>query len=333
MTGEDVDHVRDENRLNPVSRKSSPFSKGEGFRVMHLSDLHIACMDEISWRDLMNKRILGYARWQLGRGKEYDYRILPILERELQQIRADQVIITGDLTHLGLPGEFRRVVRWLRHLAPPGGITVVPGNHDTYISAPWSGTFSLWEDYLLPCCPYRGTIPSGRLEALFPTLCIKEDVAIIGVCSAISCAWHLATGRVGRRQLERLEDILERTRVRGLYRILAIHHPPAPGVVDRRKELTDVTALGRLLERCGCELILHGHSHGTSVYSLQGPGGRIPVIEVPSSLSVSPEKNRRAAYFVYEISNKNGGAWRCRMIHRRLVSIEDGFETQDILEL
>ena len=311
----------------------SSLSKGKVFRLVHLSDLHLACMDEISWRDLLNKRILGYVRWKLGRSKEYDYRILSIIEKEFQEMRADHVIITGDLTHLGFPAEFRRVATWLRHLAPPGHITVVPGNHDTYISTPWSETFSLWQEYLLPCSPYRGTVPPGRMDALFPTLYIKRNVAIIGVSSARPCAWPLATGRIGLRQLKRLEGILQETRLRGLFRILAIHHPPAGGVVDRRKELTDAHALGRLLKRCGCELLLHGHSHRTSVYSVQGPCGKIPVIEAPSALSVSPKKARRAGYFVYEMTSRNGGAWRCRMTRRRLVSVQDGFGTEEVREL
>ena len=317
-----------------ISAGTSAALKEKEFTVVHLSDLHLACMDEISLHQLLNKRILGYLRWKLGRSREFDYRILATLERELQQIRADHVIITGDLTHLGLPAEFRRVSAWLKALGPPGTVTIVPGNHDAYTAASWSDTFSIWKDYLLPCSPYRGQLPPPAAEEIFPTLCTKGSTAVIGVSTARPCAWHLATGRAGRRQLQRLEAILKDTGASGLFRILAVHHPPVPGVVNRRKGLTDARAMLRIIRRCGCELILHGHSHRTSIYSIKTASLEIPVVEAPSALSVSRIKRRRARYFIYKISCREGHRWQCSMEERLLASPSAGFatgETRDLL--
>ncbi len=301
-----------------------PFPSDKGpLTIAHLSDLHIACTGSLSWRQLLNKRILGYLRWKLGRSKEFDYRILAILEQELQQIRADQTIITGDLTHLGLPQEFKKVAMWLSRVGKPDDLLVLPGNHDTYVRMPWAKTFFQWQAY----APYsfcKDKSPSA-LQAIFPVVRVRKAVALIGLATAAPSPWHLATGKVGRGQLERLESILQRTRQRGLFQVLAIHHPPAPAVVDKRKELVDAGELLQLIEKHGCGLVLHGHSHLTSLYFIKGPAGQIPVVEAPSALSVSPRKERRAKYFIFEISRQKENYWMCKMEERVFKSYEQGF--------
>ena len=295
------------------------------FRIMHISDLHLTCTGHTPWKMLLNKRLLGYVRWKLKRSKEYDSRILDLLYSELQKTRPHHIIITGDLTHLGLPAEFKRISQWLKTLGIKENITIIPGNHDTYVSSSWDVSFSYWQDYLLPYSDYRGVVPPPSLEDVFPTLQIRKDIAILGLSTARPCSWHLATGTVGKKQLQRLETMLKKTGDAGYFRILGIHHPPAPGLVKKRKELTDASHLLEILERQGCELILHGHSHRTSVYSVNGPSGPIPSIEAPSALSVSPLESRRARYFIYEIRPVEDRTWNCKMTERFLLSVQDGF--------
>ncbi len=307
------------------SSKDIAFSQRDSVTIVHLSDLHLACADGISWHQLLNKRILGYLRWRLGRRREFDYRIFAILERELQQIKPDQVIITGDLTHLGLPSEFKAVSKWLEKLGPSERITIVPGNHDTYVETDWAQTFFMWEGYILPYSSYEGRLPPPGLEDVFPILHQVKNVAIIGVSTAVPCPWHLAIGEVGTGQLCRLEAMLEEAASMGCFRIIALHHPPGLGSIGSRKALKDAGRLVRILEDRGCELILHGHSHQSLCYTLKGPRGDIPVIEAPSALCVRSSKSRKARYFTCKIVGSGQKGWKCRVEDRIFSNFQKGF--------
>ena len=70
--------------------------------LAHLSDPHIACMEDISARDFVNKRLFGYLRWKLHRGAEHGSGVLSALQTDLTQTKPDHIAVTGDLTHLGL---------------------------------------------------------------------------------------------------------------------------------------------------------------------------------------------------------------------------------------
>jgi len=99
------------------------------------------------------------------------------------------VAVTGDLTHLGLPEEFRQVAGWLRRLGSPEKITVVPGNHDAYVSAPWQETYGAWTPYL------EGD--EGSLAAGYPILRVRGPAALIGLSSARPSGPFLAMGSIG----------------------------------------------------------------------------------------------------------------------------------------
>jgi 3',5'-cyclic AMP phosphodiesterase CpdA len=122
-------------------------------------------------------------------------------------------------------------------------------------------------------------------------------------------------GTIGDRQLQKLETLLASTADRNLFRVLLIHHPPAPGTVSWRKRLTDAPALQSLLARYGAELVLHGHAHKTDLNKLKTPDGHVPVIGVPSASALGRTPQRRARYFTYHITPQGSG-WHLRLAVR-----------------
>src|SRR5580692_10638884 len=64
----------------------------------------------------------------------------------------------------------------------------------------------------------------NRARGWLQTLGSPRDVTLIGLSTALPTAPLLATGRLGKRQLARLLEILDQTH--GLFRIALIHHPP-----------------------------------------------------------------------------------------------------------
>ena len=279
-----------------------------GLRFVHLSDPHLTTLEAVRWHQLLSKRVLGYLSWRRGRRAEHRREVLDALVDDMHEARPQHVVITGDLTHIGLPDEFRQARYWLERLGEAGDVTIIPGNHDTYARHAWSDTFALWEPWMRSDT-VTGHMPITSRDELFPSLRIRHGVALIGLSSAVTTAPFLATGELGEAQLKRLAVVLRETGVQGLFRVVMLHHPPGEGTEKWRKRLTDTAALARVLAEYGAELILHGHSHRALHSSIQHAAGDIPVFGIPSASAVGRKPGRAAQYYLYDV-RPEGAQWR-----------------------
>ena len=287
-------------------------SSASTLTLAHLSDPHISCMNAITARDLLGKRLFGYLRWKLHRGAGHGDSVLSALHADLAKTKPDHIAVTGDLTHLSLPAEFKKARQWLQSLGPPSQVTVIPGNHDTYVNTDWHKTMAYWTEYMLSDTPRDDVHNVENMDRIFPCLRIRGCVAIIGVCTAQPSAPHLAVGSIGAAQLHRLEKILSQTARQKYFRVILIHHPPASGTVSWRKRLTDAPALQSLLARFGAELILHGHAHRAHQNYLKTPSGSVPVMGAPSITALDRRPECRARYGLYHIS-PGADDWNVRL--------------------
>jgi 3',5'-cyclic AMP phosphodiesterase CpdA len=279
-------------------------------RFAQLSDPHLTSLRGVRWRELANKRLLGYLSWLKKRRAEHRPEVLSALLRDLTAQRPDHVVITGDLTHVGTQDEFGQARRWLETVGTPAGVTVIPGNHDAYAPAPWAESLLHWRPYMLSDQPAgKDTADGGDM---FPSLRIRGQVAFIGLSSAVPTAPFLATGRIGAAQRERFERLLHETRDAGLFRVVLIHHSPVPGDEKWRKRLTDAVAVSATIERQGAELILHGHGHRALESSISREGHDIPVIGIPSASAIGHQPGRAARYHIYDVS-REAESWRLQV--------------------
>lgn len=265
-------------------------SASAAFTLIHLSDFHHCRPAGAGPARFLNKRLLSYLSWRIRRRREHRPEQLAALSRAVRTEAADMVAVTGDLTQLALPAEFRQARESLQALGPPESVFVVPGNHDALVRLPWQEGLGVWSDYMAP--DSGGS--AGPLE--FPTLRVRGPVALIGVSTARPTRPFSAAGRVGQAQLQRVADLLAETARGKLFRVLLIHHPPLPGMVPRRKALTDAERLGAVIARLGVELVLHGHSHRLSRIEMAGPTGPIPILGVSSATASTDRPLRRAAF-------------------------------------
>ena len=173
------------------------------------------------------------------------------------------------------------------HEALPAPWRVIPGNHDAYVHSAWSSTFSLWEPFMR-----SDAAGAGSDDSMFPSLRIRNGVALIGLSSARATAPFLATGALGRAQLQRLQALLEQAAEQRLFRVVLLHHPPRPEDEKWRKRLTDGKALCAVLGRAGAELVLHGHSHRSLHGELDAGSHRIPVFGIPSASAIGSREGR-----------------------------------------
>jgi len=305
---------------NPGSaRHQSPVNDASpaepSITLAHLSDPHIACVNAIKPQDLLSKRIFGYLRWKLHRGTEHESGVLAALQSDLAQTQPDHIAVTGDLTHLSLPAEFIKAEQWLHALGPPDRVTVIPGNHDAYVRTAWRQGWSHWTDYMRGDNAGADDQSFRNPDGIFPSLRIRSPLALIGVCTARPSAPHLAVGSIGAGQLQKLEGVLAQTSRQQLFRVVLIHHPPAPGAVSWRKRLTDAPALQSLVARYGAELILHGHAHRALRNQLITSTGSVPVMGAPSASARGRIPERRARYYIYRIAPAADG-WNVELTVR-----------------
>jgi 3',5'-cyclic AMP phosphodiesterase CpdA len=218
----------------------------------------------------------------------------------------DHVALTGDLVNLALEAEFALSRAWLESVGAPDQVTVVPGNHDAYVRATKHRSVEAWGNYI------AGDDAADR-AATFPAVRRRGPIVLIGVSSAVPTPPLMATGWLGRGQLDALAQILARLSTEQAFRVLLIHHPLRSSA--RAKRLTDSSELLALLKQHGVELVLHGHDHVHSTIWIEGPKGSIPAIGVPSASALAHGRYPAAAYNLFSIK-RDGDAWRCEQTVR-----------------
>jgi 3',5'-cyclic AMP phosphodiesterase CpdA len=277
------------------------------FVLAHLSDLHIASSPRPA--ELAGKRGLGFINWKRKRKYIHRPEALAALTRDLQAYGADHIAVTGDLVNFSLAAEYARALAWLQTLGAPRDVTVVPGNHDTYVRGTASAPAACWGDYM------RGDDGLQR----FPFVRRRAAVALIGLSSALPTGLLMATGRLGDSQLSRLAQALQQTR--GLFRVVLIHHPPQSPPRRYLRRLTDAADLRRVLAAHGAELLLHGHDHRRALIWLDGPKAtKIPAIGVASaSARLQHGSENSADYTILRIDGTERG-WHCEMVARALAT-------------
>jgi 3',5'-cyclic AMP phosphodiesterase CpdA len=280
---------------------------GEVMRIAHVSDVHVMATGALRWRDLVGKRVTGWANLHWRRGKAHDNAVARAVLADLREQPIDHVVVTGDWVNLSLEQEFAAALRMFEDVlgTPPDRVTMVPGNHDAYTrGAERSRRFARhFGAYLRTDLPELSTEhPSGR----FPIVKLRGPVAFIGLSNAVARPPLVASGWVGKAQLSALARVLAHDEVRSRFPVIAVHHPvhrldtvvkQATNGLEDQRELWDCLDV---LER---GLVLHGHLHRRMRRAVTTRNGVIEVLGATSASLLDPAPARRAGYNVYEIED------------------------------
>ncbi len=286
------------------------------FVLAHLSDPHLGPLPKPRLGELISKRAVGFFNWRLRRAQRHHADLLATLVGDLKSFAPDHIAVTGDLVNISLEAEFPPARAWLETLGSPATVTVVPGNHDIYVRAGASHAGDYWGAYM------HASATSGQ-EVTYPFVRRHDQIAMIGLSSALPTLPFLATGSLGPDQLMRLSKILSDLGREGVFRVVLIHHPPVTARGKYFKRLVDAKKLRDVLTEHGAELVLHGHDHVSSLVWLKGASSRIPVFGVPSASCPPGYHPAPAAYNLYRIEG-SPGAWRCEAVSRGFHSDAEG---------
>jgi 3',5'-cyclic AMP phosphodiesterase CpdA len=282
------------------------------FTLAHLSDPHLAPLPTPAPRELLSKRGLGYLNWLRKRRRIHRPEALAALVADLAARHADHIAVTGDLVNLSLSNEFAPARGFLERLGPPDRVTIVPGNHDSYVRAAADFAPRHWGEYM-----------RGDAGESFPFVRRRGPLALIGLSTSLPTWPFAATGRLHGDQLARLDSLLAELGGEGHFRVVLIHHPPV-AKANYFRRLTDAAPLREVLRKQGAELVLHGHHHAAELVWLAGPWAAIPCIGVPSASGAPDHHDDPAGYNLYEIDGK-AGAWHCVMVNHALRGDGIGF--------
>jgi 3',5'-cyclic AMP phosphodiesterase CpdA len=213
-------------------------------RIAHLSDLHFGRDDPAAVAGLLT---------------------------DLEGLRPDLVVVSGDLTQRARRAEFGAARRFLRSLPAP--VVAVPGNHDIPL-------FDL---------PRRLAAPRARYLLAIDTVAARQhrddEVAVLGLDTTRHLAWR--SGAVPARELRRLADWAREQD--GRLRIVVAHHPFAARPGGRHAPVRRAAATVRALAEAGVEVLLTGHQHtgwhGESATLVEGRQHALLVVEAGTATS------------------------------------------------
>lgn len=268
------------------------------FRLAHVTDPHFRGFREIRPLDFASKRAVGLANLVVNRGRKHKMDLLEDLRRDLRGVAPDHLALTGDLSNVSITGEWRVALAWLDLCGlAPDSVTVIPGNHDAYVA----GVVQERTFEKLFAAYQTSDIDRDPEGAYYPFVQIRDNVALVGVSSAVATGDLGAWGRIGEAQLQRLEALLGLPALAGLMRVVLLHHPPMVHKGGEHRNLRDRDAFAAVLARAGADLVLHGHDHQDERGDLPGPDGKpIPIVG-GGSASYAGGPERRARYNVFEI--------------------------------
>ena len=273
--------------------------------LAHISDVHLAPLPPVKWTELANKRMTGFINWRLRRHNSLSGDGLANLVRHMREQKPDFTAVTGDLVNLGLEAEANTAFNWLQTVGTPDEVCVSPGNHDAYVRPAFGYNNERWGEYM-----------SGETldAAQFPFVRRIGDVAIISCSSAVPSAPFFAIGRFEQDQADRLSCILKMLGDAGYFRIIMIHHPPNLEARHPRLGLYGARRFREAVARQGAELILHGHTHKSSIFAIPGLTGDVPVVGVAAAGAAQSEAASEdpARYNLFKIE-RLGTAWSCTM--------------------
>jgi len=235
-------------------------------RIVHLSDAHVLdprpSRTRSGWS--MRVRFLSFGRPLDAVGRQ---RKLRRALRTAKQLGAHHVVVSGDLTEVGTPGEYETLAEsLLDSKIPPERITLVPGNHDLYTSA------DAWRWAL-----------AGPLAAFARTSARQPGQALdVGGATLlpVDATFHQpvtrSAGVIDEANLEAIERYASDSAFSNRPLVIVQHHPPfvrktsAWHWIDG---LRGAVRLMSLLERFRHLFVLHGHLH-TAVDRALGCGVR-----------------------------------------------------------
>jgi 3',5'-cyclic-AMP phosphodiesterase len=244
-----------------ANRSSGPGNgTGAARTIAHLSDIH--CGDPHFVPDLMERAIA-----------------------DINELRPDIVVCSGDLTTYGFKEEYAQAKRYLDRIDCESFV-VIPGNHDSR-----NVGYVHFEDLF------------GERNSVLR----KDGITVVAVDSTEPDLDH---GQIGRGRYGWIEQEFAPP---ADLRVFVLHHHllPVPGTGRERNIVYDAGDAIECLQRARVNLVLSGHKHVPYAWRLEN----LFVINTGTVSSLRLRGNTRPCYNVVEVNGSHVAVWRRYPFH------------------
>ncbi len=223
-------------------------------RIAHLSDVHMLDARPSRARSGYS---MGHRFLSVGRPLDADLRRRKLAHAlsASRRVGADHVVISGDLTEIGAPGEFETLAEALHDSGIPADrMTLVPGNHDLYSPAE-AGRWALQG----PLAAFKepSADKPGRVVE-------RPGVRILPIDVARQQPVTRSAGWIGHEELETIQRYGADDGMSDRPLVVVQHHPPfvrPTKALHWLDGLVGAKHLMTLLETFRHLFVLHGHLH------------------------------------------------------------------------
>jgi 3',5'-cyclic AMP phosphodiesterase CpdA len=243
------------------------------FTIAHLSDLH--CGGPYFVPNLLDRAVT-----------------------EINELRPDIVICSGDLTTFGFKEEYREAKTYLDRIECEH-LVVIPGNHDSR------------------------NVGYVHFEDLFGDRNSVLRVNGVTVVAVDSTEPDLDHGQIGRGRYRWIEEQFAGDD--SDLRVFVCHHHllPVPGTGRERNVIYDAGDTIECLQRARVQLVLSGHKHVPYAWKLED----LFVVNAGTVSSLRLRGNTRPCYNVVEVEGNHVDVWRRYPFHGQEKIIQFSIDT------
>ncbi len=242
------------------------------FRIAHISDLHCGSPHFVA--NLLDRAIV-----------------------EINDLKPDVVVCSGDLTTFGFRPEYAEAAEYLAKLHCER-LVVVPGNHDSR-----NVGYIHFEEFF------------GKRNSVVHV----NKVTVVAVDSSEPDLDH---GQIGRG---RYSWIAEQFAEPADFRVFVLHHHllPVPGTGRERNIVHDAGDTLEVLQTAGVNLVLSGHKHVPYAWKLEN----IFVVNAGTVSSLRLRGRGRPCYNLIEVDERHVDVWRKYPFHGQERIIQFSLDT------
>lgn len=244
------------------------------YTIIHISDLHLYAYPK-TWGEWTSKRFLGAMNLWVRRARQYPLKRFKALVQHIQQTQWNHLVISGDLTSLGLEREFYQARSILDPLlSSKKRVSIIPGNHDRYVKE--------------ACDPDLFSMYFGEWFSTdeIKTEQINNKWHLISWDSTHPNDWLTAAGTVRHKTFLATEEYIKAQSPDAKF-IIMNHYPiwfPKNYHFHARHELYNLYQTYHwVLRQPAVSLYLHGHVHHNWTHKINRNGNPLYIVNSASS--------------------------------------------------